>query len=432
METRAQYTIRRNSEILSYAAKRAMLLQYMSICVGLHIDDSTVNIRMDSDRTMKITSRVLNGLVKLQNQVSFPSVLFIRWYDDVRTPFELEKLQLFPSLESIECGRAFFYLKSDMPYEIPLNVWCPLIRRMDFAYSRAVQRNNNRLQSITIYVNPSPTITWFRGCDEIHLATCNPSAWPILRNLSLWINSGEYATFPPVSHLDVYSAHEDVELPAFDKSNLEMMFLSNIDADIVGECPNLTHIVSDRTILVDEAIIPNLLVFISTTALLIQTIIGFPKLQMIRLDDDAESVVALLAYMAIHGNNIRVSPNSLAVQVNAQPCVFMKRLWDILVADWRPEFRNSSEVFESEEEEEPIYEPGEAQPVPRDPVEDVDSDSETEPDPCFICVDPMKHPRRPYACACGHAICHVCASVQICPFCRAPKLPNSFKRKREI
>ena len=225
---------------LSAAAKFGLLLHFMNTCVAIHIDDESAII-MNPDQTLRITSRVLNGLVRLRKRVVFSSVKSIQWDTLGGVPFHIEKFQLFPSLEFIECGRAVFFLTQDMSHEIPFDIWCPLLKRIDFADSRAAQHAilDNRFHSTTVYVKPSPTIEWFRGNNELRLATCDPVNWPLLRELSLWINNAEYAALPPVRNLDVYSPHEDVELPAFDKSNLEIIFLSRIDANIVGECANL-------------------------------------------------------------------------------------------------------------------------------------------------------------------------------------------------
>jgi hypothetical protein len=75
---------------------------------------------------------------------------------------------------------------------------------------------------------------------------------------------------------------------------------------------------------------------------------------------------------------------------------------------------------EEESEEESVYEPGCGAAVALDPAEEIQSEGEQETkEECLICVEKMTHPRSPYEC--DHALCHACARVQKCPFCRSAK-----------
>jgi len=77
------------------------------------------------------------------------------------------------------------------------------------------------------------------------------------------------------------------------------------------------------------------------------------------------------------------------------------------------------DYWDEEDEEEVVYDPVPGGAVPLDPPEEVHSDGEENPKECVICVDEMKHPRTPFDCT--HSLCHNCARVQLCPFCRSAK-----------
>jgi len=145
-----------------------------------------------------------------------------------------------------------------------------------------------------------------------------------------------------------------------------------------------------------------------------------------------------------YGNSLRdrqvfVSPTSLAARCG-RPSFgyrFNRYTFDSnemvsLAVDWTTEAYPETNRFqdfcleedsdeEEESEDDAVYEPGCGAAVALDPAEEIHSDGEQETkQECPICVEKMKHPRSPFEC--DHELCHSCARVQICPFCRAAKI----------
>ena len=287
---------------------------------------------------------------------------------------------------------------------------------MNFGTSIAAQLTRNLtdvvVDFVQLRVQPPESAIRFYGSEFMRLA--KNVHLPQLTTLSLHMDEDEYATLPPIHALYVMG-HAAI-LPPFDQTHLQLLILHDCSATLVGNYPALTTVVCNADVNIDLATLPNMYTFIGKTD--VRSLLGMPGLKVLRLNDDERNDAAIREYTAVHGQ-IHVCPARLATRVGAMPFVYQvnqtSRGLECLILNWSPEFGEDT----TEIEDDIVYEPAEGLSVARDAAEEPTSDEEIDAQECPICVEPMKHPRSPFGC--GHFICHVCASVQLCPFCRKRK-----------